>query len=75
MNTKKPKRYKAKVTNRDYYVKGYYFEMPETTYCFASDPIPDTLHFIITHEMSDWSLPNKAVMYPIDIDTLEEIDE
>lgn len=71
---KKPKKYKAKAKNSKHYYEGYYFEMPETTYCFDIDPKPKILHFLVCHEMTDWGLPNKAVLVEIDMDTLEEID-
>ena len=70
--------YKAKMINKDKYVRGFYFAYPETTYCFAEDymrhPVK-IIHCIITHKMSDWGLPNEPRLYQIDIDTLEQVGE
>lgn len=53
--------------------EGYYCEMPETTYCCASDPMPPTVRMIITHHMTDWGLPNEIHAYKIDDDDDVEI--
>ena len=71
-------KFKAKALKRDVYVEGFYFEMAETTYCFAEDykchPVP-THYFIIMEGMTDWGLPNEAQMTEIDKSTLEQIGE
>lgn len=73
----KPNKYRAKLkSNSEITVEGYYFEMQETTYCFTEDyernPVP-THYYLVCEHMTDWGLPNKAEMFEIDIDTLEEV--
>ena len=53
--------------------EGYYCEMPETTYCFTSDPTPPTVRAIFCYEMTDWGLPNKPKLLKIDDDDTVEI--
>lgn len=69
----KPNKYKAKIKNSNNWVEGYYFEMPETTYCFVEDGEPNTKYYIVYHTMTDWNLPNDVRMIEIDPKTLEEI--
>ena len=68
--------FKAKTVNNDRTVEGFYFAYPETTYCFTEDyercPVK-IIHCIVTHRMSDWSLPNCPECYEIDPDTLSQI--
>ena len=65
--------YKAKLKNKDRWIKGFYCCKKETTYCFTEDyekfPVK-TLHYIIRDEMTDWGLPNEFRFYEIDPDTL-----
>lgn len=74
----KPKKYKAKRLTDGREIEGYYFEMPETTYCFQEDyernPVK-TQHFLVSYHMNDWGLPNMPYLVEIDIDTLEEIQK
>ena len=72
---KKPNvpRFRAKEIYRDIYHEGYYFEMPETTYCFSHDPKPRIIHCLVCYHMTDWGLPNEPYLREIDISTLEEI--
>lgn len=72
-----PKRYKAKGIDGNWY-EGYYFQFPETTYCFKEDyerNPPEIIHGLIYHQMTDWGLPNNLKWVRIDPDTLEEIVE
>lgn len=71
----KPKIYKAKLKDRDYEVKGVYYSFPETTYCFKEDYENNPRHVIVTHEMTDWGLPNQLRVFEIDPDTLKEVEE
>lgn len=68
--------FKAATVGNGRIVEGFYAAHPETTYCFTEDyernPVK-IIHCIITHKMTDWSLPNKAECYQIDPDTLEQI--
>lgn len=65
--------YKAKLKNKDCWIKGFYCCRKKTTYCFTEDyekfPVK-TLHYIIRDEMTDWGLPNEFRFYEIDPDTL-----
>lgn len=70
-----PKRYRAKDKDSDHWFEGYYFEYPETIYCFESDPKPKMIPCLATYRMTDWGLPNVPVMVTIDPSTLEEIKE
>lgn len=72
---KKPSMYKAKSIEHDVWYVGYYFEMPETTYCFKEYGEPKMRYYLIFHQMTDWNLPNCAVLAEIDPTTLEEITE
>ena len=65
-------KYRAKGLVDDKWYEGYYFEMPFTTYCFATDTKNPTRYFIIDYRMTDWGLPNEMVAVEINIDTLEE---
>lgn len=57
-------------------IKGYYFEMPETTYCYENDPIPNTKRYVVVHCMTDWGLPNKCYLYELsENDEIEIINE
>ncbi len=71
---KKPKRYRAKALGSDTWFEGYYFEMPETTYCCAPEIEPKVLHYLVFHQMTDWGLPNEPKLVEIDMDTIEEVD-
>ena len=68
--------FKATIKGGDRTVEGFYFAYPETTYCFTNDyernPVK-IIHCIVTHRMTDWSLPNQAECYRIEPDTLEHI--
>lgn len=72
---KKPSKYKAKALRNNYWYEGYYFEMPETTYCFVEDGEPEIRHFLVYHQMIDWGLPNDIKVIEIDVSTLKEITE
>lgn len=55
---------------------GFYFEYPETTYCFSEDynksPKCKLIPCIVTHRMSDWGLSNvPQLVRPIDKSTLK----
>lgn len=55
---------------------GFYFEYPETTYCFTDDykkdPKVKLIPCIVTHRMTDWGLPNEPqLVRPIDKSTLK----
>lgn len=70
--------YKAKMIDKDRYVRGFYFAYPKTTYCFTTDYINNPvkiIHCIVTHKTGDWGLPNEPRLYQIDIDTLEQVGE
>lgn len=69
-----PKKYRAKDKDSDRYFEGYYFEYPETTYCFESDPTPKMIPCLATYRMTDWGLPNVPVMVTIDPETLEVLE-
>lgn len=68
--------YKAHGDDTDREFKGFYFAMPETTYCFSEDyknhPVK-IKHFIVFDEMTDWGLPNQPRIATIDPSTLEQI--
>lgn len=69
---------KAKDSESDNVVKGFYFEYPETTYCFKEDyerePKVKLIPCVMTYKMTDWGLPNVPMIYiPIDKSTLEII--
>lgn len=72
-----PKRYRAKLINSDREVEGYYFQYPETTYCFTEDyarhPVK-TIHCLVFHTMTDWGLRNEVKMAVIDPETLREVN-
>lgn len=68
----KPPKFKAVGFNGHQY-EGYYFEMPETTYCFKEDGDPKIKYYLVYYQMTDWGLPNEARLVEIDPDTLEEI--
>lgn len=72
-----PKKYRAKDKDSDHYFEGYYFEYPETTYCFEEDyktNPPKMIPCLATYRMTDWGLPNVPVMVTIDPETLEVIE-
>ena len=57
------------------FLEGYYFEMPETTYCFQADPVPKIKRFVAVSEITDWGLPNKCSLYELtDEDEIEVIE-
>ena len=65
----------AKDNESDNTVKGFYFEYPETTYCFTEDyerePKVKLIPCVMTHRMTDWGLPNIPIICrPIDKSTL-----
>lgn len=72
-------RFKAKPINRPdvpYFYEGFYFQMPEVTYCpIGSCPDPVIKHYLASYDPGDWGLPNTPRCYEIDINTLEKIDE
>lgn len=71
-----PKKYKAKVLDMDKEVEGYYFQYPETTYCFAEDydrNPPKIIHALVFSVMTDWGLPNRVHYAIIDPETLREV--
>lgn len=68
------KRYKAKGFDNDRWYEGFYFEMPDTTYCVSTDPDTVTESYLVSHRMTDWGLHNEPVFARIDPDTLEELD-
>ena len=60
--------------DRDF--EGFYFAMPETTYCFSDDykNVPVKIkHYIVFHEMTDWGLPNQPKIVTIDPSTLVQV--
>lgn len=60
--------------DRDF--EGFYFAMPETTYCFSDDyrSIPVKIkHYIAFDEMTDWGLPNQPRIATIDPSTLVQV--
>lgn len=68
--------FKAKDKDSDRIVEGFYFEYPETTYCFSNDYADckcKLIPCIVTYRMSDWGLPNVPQLVTIDINTLEQI--
>lgn len=68
------KRYKAKGYNKDNWYEGFYFEMPDITYCFTTDPEPEIESYLVDYRMIDWGLHNEPTIVRIDPDTLEELD-
>ena len=70
--------FQATIKNSDRKIQGFYFEYPETTYCFSSDyeregkPVK-LIPCIAGHRMTDWGLPNEPVCYQIEKETLEQI--
>lgn len=68
--------FEAKIKGQERFIEGFYFAYPETTYCFTEDyerhPV-EIIHCIVTHRMSDWSLPNHAECFRIEPDTLRQI--
>ena len=72
---KLPNRYKAKAVNSGEEYTGYYFQFPETTYCFDTDPEPRIIHALVVLCPGDWGLPNHVGFVKIDPDTLEEIEK
>lgn len=68
----------AKDSETGQIVKGFYFEYPETTYCFTEDyerePKVKLIPCVMSHRMTDWGLPNvPTICTPIDKSTLEII--
>jgi hypothetical protein len=65
--------FKAHRDDTDREFKGFYFAMPETTYCFSEDyknfPVK-IKHDIVFHEMTDWGLPNQPRIATVDPLTL-----
>lgn len=62
-------------TNKE--VTGFYFEYPETTYCFSEDyekfPVK-MVSCIMSHRMMDWGLPNQpTITSPVEKDSLKII--
>lgn len=68
--------YKAHGDNTDKEFEGFYFAMPETTYCMSEDyerfPV-NILHFIVFDTMTDWGLPNQPRIATIDPSTLVQV--
>ena len=68
--------YKAHGNDIDREFQGFYFAMPETTYCIDSDyqdnPVK-ILHFIVFNMMTDWGLPNQPKIATIDPSTLVQV--
>lgn len=70
--------FKAKDKDSDRIVEGFYFEYPETTYCFSNDYERCGVKLIpclVTYRMTDWGLPNIPQLATIDKSTLEKIGE
>lgn len=68
--------FRAKDKDSDRIIEGFYFEYPETTYCFSNDYVNCKLiPCLITHRMTDWGLPNIPQLATIDKSTLEKIGE
>lgn len=68
--------YRAKLLNKDYYVEGFYFQMPEFNKCpidDGNDLEPDMIHCLVYEEPGDWNMRGNPVCVPIDVDTLEEV--
>ena len=66
--------HRAKDTRSGMTVEGFYCNMAETTYAFEDDyrKFPVSIHhYMVVEEMTDWGLPNKLRLYPIDPDTLQ----
>ena len=58
-------------------VQGFYFEYPETSYCFTEDyeksPV-EMIPCVVFYTMTDWGLPNKPVLCQnIDKDSIKLI--
>lgn len=69
---------KAKDSDSNTVVEGFYFEYPETTYCFTEDYIREPkvrlIPCVMSYRMTDWGLPNEpTICRPIDKSTLEII--
>lgn len=68
--------YKAHGDDTDREFQGFYFAMPETTYCFSEDyknfPVK-IKHYIAFDEMIDWGLPNQPRIATIDPSTLVQV--
>lgn len=68
--------FEAKDADSDIYCKGFYFEYPETTYCFTEDyerePKCKLIPCLVTFRMTDWGLPNEPqLVRPINKSTLK----
>ena len=73
-----PHKYRAKDKDSDNWFEGYYFEYPETTYCFEEDyktHPPKMIPCLAVYRMTDWGLPNIPQMVTIDPSTLKMIPE
>lgn len=69
--------YEANDEDTGHYVRGFYFEYPQTTYCFSEDyqkfPVK-LIPCIVSYHMVDWGLPNQPTLCsPIDKSTLKQI--
>lgn len=57
-------------------VKGFYVELPETTYAFKEDydsaPV-SLIPFLVGYRMTDWGLPNRLVAVRIEKSSLEQV--
>ena len=58
-------------------VQGFYFEYPETSYCFTEDyeksPV-EMIPCVVFYTMTDWGLPNKPMLCQnIDKDSIKLI--
>lgn len=68
--------FKAHGDDVDMEFTGFYFAMPQTTYCISEDyehnPVK-ILHFIVFDTMTDWGLPNQPKIASIDPTTLKQV--
>jgi len=71
--------YRAKDKDSDTYFNGFYFNYPQTTFCFSEDYHKGKKvilqHCLATYRSTDWGLPNVPCMVTIDISTLQKIGE
>lgn len=70
--------FRAKDIDSDKYYTGFYFEYPETNFCFSEDYANGKVKLkkcLSTYRTTDWGLPNVPCVVTIDTSTLEQIGE
>lgn len=68
--------FKAHGDDTDREFQGFYFAMPETTFCFSEDYKNNSVkikHYIVFDKMTDWGLPNHPMIATIDPSTLVQV--